>query len=469
MFRKDYFKNRNKNFGLIDKVIDPIKIVLTEKISFNKNKNTLTKKTLNWINSNTYIPSVGSILCIPDDNFKIKNIFAGVSEKFSLWDISKIFKKLPFGNYKIENNKIHLKKYAIAWSLENYKFEYYSHNSKKVENKKNLILNETIFKEIMPVVDGCYLARDLINLPANFLNPEKLEQIVRSLAIKHNAKLSVYKNKELIKKYPLVHFVGRASEIPPRLLDLKWGKNNKSPNVVLIGKGVTVDSGGLDLKTPKGMELMNKDMGGDAIAIGLGHAIMMAKLNINLRILLPIVENSVSEKSMRPSDIIKSASGINIEIGNTDAEGRLILADSLYHASISNKTDLIIDLSTLTGAARIALGTELPAIFSNNKSISKKIIDIGTDLEDPLWELPLHEPYNSFLDINNGLISNIGSSSFGGAITAALFLSRFIQNNKNWIHIDLMGWNLNSKPGRPKGGEAMTLRTLFEFLSREYR
>ena len=213
---------------------------------------------------------------------------------------------------------------------------------------------------------------------------------------------------------------------------------------------------------------MKKDMGGAAVAIGLGHAIMSSNLNINLRIILPIVENAVSDKSMRPSDIIKSAAGINVEIGNTDAEGRLILADSLYHATVSNKSNLIIDFATLTGAARIALGTELPAIFSNNNSISKKITEIGENEEDPLWELPLHEHYNSYLDLENGQLSNIGSTAYGGAITAALFLSRFIQNKTNWVHIDLMGWNLISKPGRPKGGEAMTLRTIYEFLSKEY-
>ena len=468
MISKNFFNIRNKEFSLIQKAKHPIKIILSDKNSFEKLKSSMAKNILNWVNFNSYESLVGSILCLPDNNFKIKNIYAGIGKKFSLWDIACIIKKLPFGEYEIECNENNLKKYAIAWSLESYKFNYFSNKIYNKKNKKNLILTSKVSNAITPVVDGCYLARDLINLPPNILNPNKLEEIIVSLAKQHKAKLSIIKHKNLIRNYPLVHFVGRASECEPRVLDLKWGDNEKLPLITLIGKGVTFDSGGLDLKPPKGMELMKKDMGGAAVAIGLGHAIMSSNLNINLRIILPIVENAVSDKSMRPSDIIKSAAGINVEIGNTDAEGRLILADSLYHATVSNKSNLIIDFATLTGAARIALGTELPAIFSNNNSISKKITQIGKNEEDPLWELPLHEHYNSYLDLENGQLSNIGSTAYGGAITAALFLSRFIQNKTNWVHIDLMGWNLISKPGRPKGGEAMTLRTIYEFLSKEY-
>ncbi len=467
MINANFFKNRNKEFGLTKEVKNPIKIILTEKNSFSKVKSSMNKSILNWISFNSFFPSIGSVLCVPDKNFKIKNIYAGIGKKFSLWDISRIIKKLPFGNFVIEGNENNIKKYAIAWSLESYEFNYFS-NKKVNKSKKNLILTNKVLNATTPILDGCYLARDLINLPPNILNPNTLEEIIVSLAKEHNAKLSIIKSKNLIKQYPLVHFVGRSSENEPRVLDLKWGDSDKLPLITLIGKGVTFDSGGLDLKSPQGMELMKKDMGGAAVAIGLGHAIMSSNFNINLRIILPIVENAVSDKSMRPSDIIKSASGINVEIGNTDAEGRLILADSLYHATNSKKSNLIIDFATLTGAARIALGTELPAIFSNNKSISKKIIEIGKNEEDPLWELPLYEQYDSYLDLENGQLSNIGSSSYGGAITAALFLSRFVQNKNNWVHIDLMGWNLISKPGRPKGGEAMTLRSIYEFILKEY-
>ena len=311
------------------------------------------------------------------------------------------------------------------------------------------------------LASGTMLCRDLINSPANIMTPARLADEARALATAHGAQISVITGAALAADFPAIHIVGRAAEIAPCLIDMKWGTSG--PKITLVGKGVTFDSGGLDLKPSKGMEIMKKDMGGSAHVLGLAAAILMMKLPIQLRVLIGAAENAVSEKSMRPMDVIDTRAGIKVEVGNTDAEGRLVLADALSLAG-EDAPDFLVDFATLTGAARVALGTSCPALFCNDDETARAIMDAGKTEQDPLWQLPLFEAYDGQLDTGHMALSSTGQSGYGGAITAALFLRRFTGKQVNWAHIDVMAWNLASKAGRPKGGEAMGLRALYRYI-----
>ena len=465
----------NPQTGLTTISKNAIKLRLLKSSQFAKWLSECSKSLKNWIISNNFKTKPGSLLTIPDKDMRIIEVIAIIGDKNNFWDFSRINKKLSSGNYQIEfvyNDKNESKNnLAIAWALENYLFSPFNAGLNKPEKKAGLaklVLKRSEIKSIAPILNGIFLTRDLINSPANIVKPSILEEVCKKLAKLHNAKFKVIKDNDLEINFPLIHTVGRAAEDKPRLIEISHIKNKSFPNITVIGKGVTFDSGGLDLKPPKAMELMKKDMGGAAIAIGLTHSLFMENLDLNLRLLVPAVENAVSSKSMRPQDIIHSRSGIDVEIGNTDAEGRLILADTLFYAD-EKPTDLIIDFATLTGAARVALGTELPALFSNDNDASADIITSAEEVGDPLFRLPLYKPYERFLENKNGSISSIGSSPYGGAITAALFLQKFIKQNTSWMHLDIMAWNLSYQPGRPIGGEAMTLRAFHHYLKKFIR
>ena len=309
---------------------------------------------------------------------------------------------------------------------------------------------------------GTILCRDLINSPANKMTPAALAQEATALAKYHDAAIQVITGTELETHFPAIHTVGRAAETQPCLIDMKWGRTG--PKITLIGKGVTFDSGGLDIKPSQAMAIMKKDMGGSAHVLGLAKAIMMMALPIQLRVIIGAAENAVSERSMRPLDVIDTRAGIKVEVGNTDAEGRLVLADAI-NLALEDKPDFLVDFATLTGAARVALGTSCPALFCNDDATARAIMTAGTQESDPVWQLPLFEPYDAQLDDGGHMaLSSIGSSGYGGAITAALFLRRFAGKDTNWAHIDVMAWNLASKPGRPKGGEAMGMRAVFRYI-----
>jgi leucyl aminopeptidase len=267
----------------------------------------------------------------------------------------------------------------------------------------------------------------------------------------------------LAENYPTIHAVGRASDRAPRLVDIVWGPED-APKVTLVGKGVCFDSGGLDLKTAAGMRMMKKDMAGAAIMLGLGRAIMQAGLPVRLRVLLPLVENAVSGNAMRPLDIVKTRKGITVEIGNTDAEGRLILCDALAEAS-TDKPEMLVDAATLTGAARVALGPELPALFCNDDKLAAGLIAAGAAEDDPLWRMPLWRPYRKLIDSKVADVNNVSESPHAGAITAALYLQEFVDPGVPWAHIDVMAWNTRSRPGRPEGAEAQTLRALYAHIA----
>jgi leucyl aminopeptidase len=313
-----------------------------------------------------------------------------------------------------------------------------------------------------------FAGRDLINTPASDLGPEEIEAAVRSLAALHGASVSVIAGDDLLaKNFPLIHAVGRASSRAPRLIDMTWGAED-ARKVTLVGKGIVFDTGGLDIKSSSGMLLMKKDMGGSAVSIALAHMIMATKQPVRLRVIIAAAENSISGNAFRPSDVIASRLGPTVEIGNTDAEGRLVLADALALAD-AEAPDTLLTFSTLTGAARVALGPDLPALFTDDDAFAAELVATGCAIGDPVWRMPLWPGYERGLDSEVADMGNVSDSPFAGAITAALFLRRFVKNTRRFAHFDLYGWRPAPRPLGPKGGEPQTARTVFDVLSREAR
>ena len=352
-------------------------------------------------------------------------------------------------------------KAAISWGLGSYQFTKYKRAARA---PSRLILNVKIdMQHIENTVKSVFLVRDLINTPATDMSPESLSHVAQKLALEHEAEFSEIVGDDLLKQnYPAIHAVGRGCDSPPRLIELNWGKES-DPKITLVGKGVCFDSGGLDLKPPSGMANMKKDMGGAAHVLGLAKMIMNAKLPIRLRVLIPAVENMVSGSAYHPGDVIKMRNGDTVEVTNTDAEGRLILADALAEAS-SKRPDLLIDMATLTGAARVALGTDIIALFSNDDALAYQVLAVAKDEGEPMWQLPLYTPYKELLKSSVADMSNSGAKPYAGAIAAGLFLQHFVPDDVHWLHFDVYGWNDEAKPGRPKGGEAFGLQTLFKII-----
>ena len=352
-------------------------------------------------------------------------------------------------------DKAAMESFALGFLMQQYRFDRFRAKRPRTPEASLLVRDAALRKRVEAINAGITLGRDLINLPANHLTPAGLEREARRLAKTFGAKISVIKGKALEKGFPAIDVVGRSAEVPPRLIDIRWG--GRGPAVTIIGKGVTFDSGGLDLKPAGAMEIMKKDMGGSGIALGLARAVMGLGLKIRLRVLVPAAENAVSARSFRPLDVIETRAGIPVEVGNTDAEGRLLLADAL-HLATEESPDLLVDFATLTGAARVAVGSELPALFCNDDRLSSRFTKAAEKAGDPLWPMPLHGDYERHLDAGHVALSSTGTSRFGGAITAALFLQRFLRKPVPWAHIDVMAWNLAPRPGHPRGGEAMGLR-----------
>ena len=352
----------------------------------------------------------------------------------------------------------HLQNFALSWLLESYRYGAFK------EAKPAPVLEGFAFSDqTRALAAGMGLARDLINTPANYMRPGDLAREARDLADIHGAKVEVISGDALAAGFPLIQAVGGASgdgPMAPRLIDLNWG--NEGPSLTLVGKGITFDTGGLNLKPGHNMRLMKKDMGGAAHVLGLAHMIMALKLPIQLRILIPTAENSVSQGAFRPGDVIRSRAGLSVEIDNTDAEGRLVLADALAYAAEGEPTDLTLSMATLTGAARVAVGPGIAPYFANNDDLTWQLLGASDSKIDPLWPLPLFNPYDSYLQSDVADMVNSGGGGFAGAITAALFLQRFSQGT--WAHFDVYGWNPEPKPGRPKGGAAQGLLSLINFL-----
>jgi len=427
------------------------------------------KNIQEWIKQSNFSAKVGGILVIPRLSGGISEVIFGEPDEIDIYSYSSLPRKLPYNKSGYYINKIFkndvIEKVALGWALECYSFNNYK---KSNENKFSpLVLPEkTNKKKIESLVNATYLVRDLINTPANDMGPAEIVAAAKKIA--KGCKTKVIVGKNLLKEnFPTVFAVGKGSSREPRVIEFTWG-NPKHPKVTLVGKGVAFDTGGLHLKTGNGMNLMKKDMGGAAHILGIAKMVIENKLPICLRVIIPAVENSVSGESYRPGDIIKTRKGITVEIGNTDAEGRLILADALALAS-EGKPNLIIDFATLTGAARVALGPDLPPLFSNNDELAIKLQKISHEIDDPMWHMPLWKPYNNMLKSDIADTDNVSSGGFAGAITAALFLKKFVDDNIDWIHIDTFGWNQSSKPSKPVGGEALGMRAVYKMLEERYK
>ena len=396
-------------------------------------------------------------------------VVAGVKnhKKLDPWALVKLGGKLPEGQYRLKGASA--KGALFGWLIAQHSFERY----KEIKNKQGpsvLLVKEAISQldEAVRQVEATALVRDMVNTPAADMGPDKLEAIVEKLSKTHKAALKVTRGDELEKGFPMIHGVGKAAmrEHAPRLIELKWGKAD-APKIAIVGKGVTFDSGGLSMKSPTGMLIMKKDMGGGAHAIALAKMIMEAKLPVRLHLLVPAVENSVDGHALRPGDVLDSRKGLTVEIGNTDAEGRLVLGDSLTLAG-EEKPELIIDFATLTGAARVALGPDLPAMFSTDDDVAAGLLESGEKEDDPLWRMPLWTRYNYRLKSPIADTNNVAVGSFAGCITAALFLKKFVPKKTPWVHIDTYAWRPSSKAGRPKGGEALGLRASWDYLKNRY-
>lgn len=418
-----------------------------------------------WLAATQFQSEAGSVRLIPDASGKISRVICCVSDTDQFWGVGNLPFTLPEGVYQFEIDDEKAQAYATAWGLGAYQFTRYK---KATRQPAQLLLQKTGADRVLNTVESIYLVRDCINTPADDMGPSEMASVMEQLANQYNARLSQVIGEDLLEhNYASIYTVGRASDDAPRLLDLRWG-HSSHPKVTLVGKGVCFDSGGLDIKPSSAMTLMKKDMGGAAHVIGLARMIMQAQLPVCLRVLIPAVENAISGNAYRPGDVIKSRKGLTIEIGNTDAEGRVVLADALAEA-VSENPEILIDISTLTGAARVALGTELPAVFSNNDAVVNDVIKLGESSMDPMWRMPLFAPYREHLNSAIADINNNSSDSYAGAISAALFLKEFVPDTIPWMHFDLMAWNLRARPGRPVGGEAMGLRALFGYLEERFR
>jgi leucyl aminopeptidase len=420
-----------------------------------------------WAEAMGYTAEPGSILLVPSHEGELARVLVGVSGHAGPWDFAGLSNPLPKGRYHIEGelSAAEHEAAALGWALSTYELARYR---KARLDPSTLVLADGVDqRRVTRLADAIFLVRDLINTPASDMGPAELARAATDLAAKHGAKHRVIVGPKLLEKnFPAIYAVGKGSPRAPRLVDFTWG-NPKHPKVTLVGKGVCFDSGGLDIKGSANMLLMKKDMGGAALVLGVAHVLMDMKLPIRLRVLVPAVENSVSGTAYRPLDVLRTRKGLTVEVGNTDAEGRIVLSDALAEAD-SDSPELIVDAATLTGAARVALGTKVPALFSNHDAAADELLAAGKDVSDPLWRLPLVDAYRSQLDSPTADMNNVSAQPYGGAITAALFLREFVSKKTPWIHIDTMGWNTENLPGRPTGGEAFALRAIVTMLERRY-
>ncbi|GJD93686.1 leucyl aminopeptidase family protein [Methylobacterium iners] len=414
-----------------------------------------------------FAPKAGRVAMLPAEDGTLSQVLFGLGDPGSSGGDRLLAGKLPGllppGTYRLEGTP-DPSAAALAWLMGSYRFVRYREPG---PDGPRLVAPKGVdAAEIGRIARAVALGRDLVNTPANDLGPAEIEAASRALAERHGAGIAVTRGEDLAREFPLIHAVGAASPRAPRLIDLTWGPET-APRVTLVGKGVAFDTGGLDIKPSSAMLLMKKDMGGAAAALAAADMIMGTGLNLRLRLLIPAVENAVSGDAFRPGDVIRSRAGLSVEIGNTDAEGRLILADALTLGN-ADRPELLIDFATLTGAARVALGPDLPAYFTEDEELATAVASAGTAAIDPVWRLPLHAPYASLLDSKVADLNNVSGGPFAGAITAALFLRRFAPNTKAHVHFDLYGWNPSTKPGRPEGGEVQTARLVYDLLKRRY-
>lgn len=424
----------------------------------------------NWLKACAFTPKVGAYTLLPQPDGTLAGVLVVVAEDLEPWGLAMLPKVLPGGRYRVEADWTadQHRLAALGWGLGAYRFDRYKAEPPDADRPTPvLVLDRRVDAGLLEhQVRAIGRVRDLVNTPACDLMPEQFGAVTLTLGQTHGAKVEQLEGQDLLAAdYPAIYAVGQASVHAPRLIDLRWG-DVRHPKVTLVGKGVCFDSGGLNLKSTQAMRLMKKDMGGAAHVLGLAELIMAQQMPIRLRVLIPAVENAVSGCAFRPGDVIRTRRGLSVEIDNTDAEGRVILADALTEAA-AEQPELIVDFATLTGAARVALGTELPAYFTNAEPLARALEEAAVRVKDPIWRLPLFAPYQDRLESPIADLVNSTAEPYGGAITAAWFLRRFV-GECAWVHFDVMAWNLRARPGRPEGGEAMGLRAVFEYLATRY-
>jgi len=388
------------------------------------------------------------------------------ADELSPWCLAKAAETLPEGTYRVEGRSPGPA--TLGWLLGQYRFGRYKEDKNPKGPRVLLTDSPAGIAETVALAEATFLVRDLVNTPAQDMGPSEIEAAAATLARQFGAELKTVAGADLDSGYPMVAAVGRAASADraPRLIELSWG-DRRHLKVAVVGKGVCFDSGGLDIKPAEGMRLMKKDMGGAAHALALARLIMGRKLPVRLHLLIPAVENAISASAFRPGDVLRSRKGLSVEVGNTDAEGRLILGDALARAG-EEEPELILDFATLTGAARVALGPDLPALFANDDSLASALLDAGTAVSDPLWRMPLWKNYDEMLASDVADLGNVAEGGMAGAVTAALFLARFVPEGVPWAHLDTFSWRSSAKPGRPKGGDALGLRAAWETLKARY-
>ncbi|MGJ5068699.1 leucyl aminopeptidase family protein [Bradyrhizobium sp. SZCCHNS3002] len=446
-----------------------IPITFVTKASWPGIKESLSAEARNFAEANVYTAKPGSYLALPGADGRIAQVLFGIEDDDAkhrdLFRPGALPGLLPAGTYRFANAPHDARLAALAFALGSYRFGRY----RKAETPEvRLVPPDGVdAAELSRLADAATLARDLVNTPSNDMGPEELEAAAKQVADRFGARFTSIVGDDLLEQnHPLIHAVGRASTRAPRLIELVWG-DASHPKVTLVGKGVCFDTGGLDLKPSSSMLLMKKDMGGAANVLALAQMVMDAGLKLHLRVLIPAVENAVAGNAFRPMDVFPSRKGITVEIGNTDAEGRLVLADALALAD-EDKPDLLIDMGTLTGAARVALGPELPPFYTQDEALAADVARCAAAENDPLWRMPLWAPYDSWLDSKVATINNAPSGGFAGSITCALFLQRFVEHARSWLHLDIFAWTPSAKPGRPEGGECQAARALYKLLSERY-
>lgn len=439
-------------------------IVCSEFEAWLKNQD---EKTKNWLRFDSFRAEVGTRCLIKNAQGHIERVLFGIDYPKDFWTFAALPRCLPEGVYSIDAKFSieELEHIAVAWGTGFYQFTPYK---KPIPLSAKLSIPKKIDVNILEhYLQAIFLVRDLINTPADDMGPPELAEAATALAEQFNAEVKQIVGEELLTQgFPTIYTVGRGSVHAPRLIDLRWG-NPQDPKITLVGKGVCFDSGGLDLKPSDSMLWMKKDMGGAAHVLGIAYLIMSMRIPVRLRVLIPAVENAVSGDAYHPGDIITTRKGITVEVTNTDAEGRLVLCDALTEAATENP-EILIDFATLTGAANIALGPEIPAFFTPQDELAHELVDIAFHQGDLVWRLPLYKPYRRYLDSQIADIMNSSLMRYAGSITAALFLKEFVPTNIPWVHFDLMAWNIETRFGRLLGGEARGLRTVFKYLQKRF-
>jgi leucyl aminopeptidase len=419
-----------------------------------------------WGRNAGFTGAEGSHLLVPDAEGNLTGCLFGTGDAAAAhpFAVGKLATVLPQGVWRLEGSDDAMRD-SLAFALGGYRFETYR---KPGSERARLALADGLdTADLARIASGVDLARDLINTPANDLGPAALEDVFRAVGSHYGAAIAVIAGDDLLaQNFPMIHAVGRAAADAPRLLDMRWGKPG-APKITLVGKGVCFDTGGLDIKPSSSMLLMKKDMGGAANVLGLASMIMDAGLEVDLRVLVPAVENAVAGNAFRPGDILKSRKGLSVQIDNTDAEGRLVLGDALTYAC-EDAPELIVDMATLTGAARVALGPDLPPYYTEDETLAGDLAAAAAAVADPLWRMPLYRPYDAMLDVPAADLTNAPAGGFGGSITAALFLRRFVEKEIAWCHLDIFGWTPKAQPHAPVGGQAQGIRALYHLLKQRY-